>query len=106
MSGDISCLPAIERVARVLAAYRLSANADGAERHAGTQVDAVWRDFRDEAVAILKALREPDGAMAAAGDGAVWDRMILAALGERVPPAVASIDEPPEPGTDPLHEGP
>lgn len=102
---DISHVPAIERVARVLAAHRLSANADGAEPHAGPQVDAAWPHFRDEAIAVLKTLREPDTAMATAGDTAVWENMILAALGEHKTPVV-SIGEAPEPGANPFHEGP
>ena len=40
------------------------------------------------AVAVLKTLREPDGRMAAAGDVAVWERMILAALEEAKPDTV------------------
>jgi hypothetical protein len=31
---------------------------------------------------VLRTLREPDPAMAAAGDPVIWERMILAALGE------------------------
>jgi hypothetical protein len=45
-------------------------------------VDRVWRDYRDDAIAILKTLREPDPAMAAAGDLATWQKMIGAALSE------------------------
>ncbi len=79
---DIATTSAIERVARVLAAQRLSANADGGDAHAAEAVDSSWRDFEDDAVAILKSLREPDEAMERAGDIAVWQRMIAAALGE------------------------
>jgi hypothetical protein len=77
----ISTTPAIERIARVLAGERLSANAEGDEASAAPSVDDTWPDYRDEAVAILRTLREPDEAMAAAGDPAVWERMVLAALG-------------------------
>ena len=80
---DVSTGNAIERIARVLAGQRLSANAHGDEGSAGRAVDLAWLDHRDDAVAVLKTLREPDVAMAAAGDVAVWERMILAALGER-----------------------
>ena len=73
----------IERIARVLAGQRLSANADGQEAHAGDAVDARWHDHVDDAVAVLRTLREPDETMAAAGDPAVWERMILAALDGR-----------------------
>jgi hypothetical protein len=72
----------IERIARVLAGQRLSANAEGAERSAADSVDARWTEHVDDAVAVLRTLREPDAAMAAAGDAAIWERMILAALGE------------------------
>lgn len=77
---DISTTPAIERVARVLAGQRISANAEGDRESAGREVDAQWRDYREDAIAVLKTLREPDQAMAAAGDVAIWERMILAGL--------------------------
>lgn len=100
---DVAKTPVIERIARVLAAWRLSVNAEGSESSAAGDVDASWTDYHDDAVAILKTMREPDAAMAAAGDPAVWERMVLAALGK---PVAAASTEPPEPGTDPLHEGP
>lgn len=102
---DVARTPAVERIARVLAGRALSANADGAEVSASAGVDATWQAHREDALAILRTLREPDEAMAAAGDVAVWSRMIGAALGnapaERRPDA-----EPLEPGTDPFIEGP
>jgi hypothetical protein len=79
---DVSKGKAVERVARVLAGQRLSANAKGGATSAGDAVDAAWRDHVDDAVAVLKTLREPDEAMAAAGDPAIWERMILAALAQ------------------------
>ena len=79
---DIARTGAIERVARVLAAQRLSANADGDDAHAAGAVDANWRALQPDAIAVLKTLREPDEAMERAGDIAVWQRMIAAALGE------------------------
>ncbi len=79
---DIASTGAIERISRVLAAQRLSTNAEGDEPHAADTVDATWTDLRPDAIAILKALREPDEAMERAGDIAVWQRMIEAALGE------------------------
>ena len=79
---DIATLPAIERIARVLAGQRLSANAEGDEAHAASAVDAQWRAYEPDAIAILKTLREPDEAMERAGDIAVWQRMIEAALGD------------------------
>jgi len=77
--GDV-----IERIARVLAGQRLSANAEGTNSSAGDAVDASWPDHVDDAVAVLRTLREPGGRMAAAGDPAIWERMILAALPEGV----------------------
>jgi hypothetical protein len=75
--GDV-----VERVARVLAGQRLSVNGEGESRSAADAVDAAWRDYVDDAMAVLRTLREPDERMAAAGDPAVWERMILAALPE------------------------
>ena len=93
----------IERVARVLCAQRLSANAEGSNPSAGEAVDAAWREHRDDAIAVLKTLREPDPAMAAAGDPLVWENIVRTALGER--PAVMEEDyDPPSPGTDPSHQ--
>ena len=73
---------AIERIARVLAGQRISANGDGGSCSAAGEVDAAWRDHVDDAVAVLKTLREPDEVMAAAGDAGIWERMVIAALGE------------------------
>lgn len=103
---DIATTGAIERIARVLAGQRLSANADGDDAHAASAVDSQWHEFEDDAIAVLKTLREPDAEMERAGDIAVWQRMIAAALGEPVDDLRASPVEAPEPGTDPLHEGP
>ena len=77
---DVSQGRVVERIARVLAAQRLSANAHGFDGSAAGKVDAEWTEHVTDAVAVLKTLREPDEAMAAAGDPAVWERMILAAL--------------------------
>jgi hypothetical protein len=76
--------PFAERIARVLAGHELSKNADGAMASAGPAVDDTWPDHVDAAVAVLKTLREPTEAMIAAGDGAAWERMILAALSENM----------------------
>ena len=78
----ISALSALERVARVLAAERLSVNAEGYEASAGDEVNAEWPLYVGQAVAILKTLREPDAAMSNAGDPELWRAMIEAALGE------------------------
>ncbi len=77
---------AIERIARVLAGERLSANANGMITSAGDEIDNRWRDYVGEAVAVLKTLREPDAAMAAAGDAVMWEAMVAAAL-DAAPPA-------------------
>lgn len=99
---DVSSMSAVERIARVLAGQRLSINADGDDPSAGDAVDAQWHDHVDDAVAVLKTLREPDQAMAAAGDPAMWERMVLAALegqqarattGHRSPEPVSGPDE-------------
>ena len=79
---DISKGDVVERVARVLAGQRLSANAGGDIRSAASAVDAGWSAHVPDALAVLRTLREPDERMAAAGDAVVWERMILAALGQ------------------------
>ncbi|MBV9841180.1 MAG: hypothetical protein JOY99_06560 [Sphingomonadaceae bacterium] len=79
---DVSKGKVVERIARVLAGQRLSANGRGDEESAGSEVDATWLDYRDDAIAVLRTLREPDAAMAQAGDLGVWERMIAAALEE------------------------
>ena len=72
----------IERLARVIAGRVVSINAGGEDPSAGDRVDSIWRDYRGDALSILRTLREPDPAMAEAGDLAVWERMIEAALAE------------------------
>jgi hypothetical protein len=76
----VSHTSAVERIARVIAGQRISANAKGVEEAAASAVDSAWRDYCDDAVAILRTLREPDPAMAAAGDERVWEAMVEAAL--------------------------
>ncbi len=70
----------IERIARVLAGQRASANADGYLASAGDVVDDSWREHVDDARAVLHTLREPDPAMASAGDVETWRAMVEAAL--------------------------
>jgi len=77
----VSSTNVVERIARVIAGRIVSINAAGSDPSAGDHVDAIWRDYREDAVSILRTLREPDPAMAEAGDLDVWDRMIEAALG-------------------------
>jgi hypothetical protein len=79
---NVSETKALERVARVLAGQRLSANGEGQGLSVGREVDATWKQYLDDALAVLRTLREPDGPMAAAGDVKVWCAMIQAALGE------------------------
>lgn len=78
----VSSTDIVERIARVIAARMLSSNAEGEDASASGEVDASWRDYREDALSILRTLREPDAAMAAAGDAETWHRMVEAALGE------------------------
>jgi hypothetical protein len=86
---DVATTPAIERIARVLAGQRISANGEGDAESAGARIDAAWKDHRDDALAVLRTLREPSRAMAAAGDPAVWEKMVLAAIDEASPTGTA-----------------
>ena len=70
----------VERIARVIAGRRLSANADGPVISAALDVDTEWQDDIEDAIAMLKALREPDEAMALAGDVDIWQGMIAVAI--------------------------
>jgi hypothetical protein len=78
----VSNTDVVERIARVIAGRVISSNAEGDDPSAGDKVDSVWRDYREDALSILRTLREPDPAMAAAGDLGIWQRMIEAALAE------------------------
>jgi hypothetical protein len=78
----VSHMDVVERIARVIAARMVSANAEGDDPSAADKVDTIWRDYRDDAISVLKTLREPDPAMAQAGDSVMWERMIEAALAE------------------------
>jgi hypothetical protein len=69
-----------ERIARVIAGRVVSINADGDNASAADMVDAMWRDYRQDALSIIRTLREPDPAMAEAGDVQTWERMVEAAL--------------------------
>lgn len=82
---DTATTPVVERIARVLAGQRISANAGGDEESAADRIEASWRDYRDDAIAVLHTLRAPSEEMAAAGDPAVWERMVLAAIEEAKP---------------------
>jgi hypothetical protein len=76
--------PLVERIARVLAGAKLSANADGDNGHAAAEVDRTWREHVNQALAVLHTAREPDEAMAAAGDSSVWRNMVEAAIAQHV----------------------
>ena len=78
----VSTTSLIERIARVIAGRVVSINAGGDDPSAGGRVDSIWRDYRGDALSVIRTLREPDPAMAEAGDVAVWERMIEAALAE------------------------
>jgi hypothetical protein len=78
----VSSMDVVERIARVIAGRVLSINADGEDASASAEVDASWGDYREDAISILRTLREPDPVMAGAGDLATWQRMIEAALSE------------------------
>ena len=79
-SNDISETPTIERIARVLAGWQASSNTEGSSSSVGGDVNRHWPDHVDVAVAILKAIREPDADMVATGDGVGYRRMIEAAI--------------------------
>jgi hypothetical protein len=85
---DVATTPIAERIARVLAGQRISANAGGDEESAADAVERAWKDHLTDAVAVLHTLRAPDEAMAAAGDPAVWERMVLVALDAAKPETV------------------
>jgi len=48
------------------------------------EVDKAWREHVGEALAVLHTAREPDEAMAAVGDVALWRTMVEAAIAQRV----------------------
>jgi hypothetical protein len=76
--------PLVERIARVLAGAAHSSNAEGSDPSAGHKVDLVWPEHVNQALAVLHTMREPDEAMAAAGDEEIWSRMVEAAIAQRV----------------------
>jgi hypothetical protein len=70
----------VERIARVLAGAAHSSNAEGSDPSAGEKIDLVWHQHRNQALAVLHAIREPDQAAAAAGDAQAWQRMVEASI--------------------------
>ena len=79
--------PLVERGARVLAGAAHSSNAEGSDPSAGEKVDLVWPEHINQALAVLHTMREPDEAMAAAGDAGTWRTMVEAAIAQRIDPA-------------------
>ena len=76
--------PLVERIARVLAGAALSSNAEGSDPSAGDKVVRAWREHLNQALAVLHTAREPDEAMAAAGDAQTWRTMVEAAIAQKV----------------------
>lgn len=70
----------VERIARVLCGAEHSANAEGTETSAGDHVNRHWPKHRNQALAVLHAIREPDQAGLAAGDAQVWQKMVEASI--------------------------
>ncbi|UZW53608.1 hypothetical protein NUH86_08485 [Sphingobium sp. JS3065] len=58
-----------------------------------------WRDRVEQAAGLIAIMKDPDDAMAEAGDGRVWRAMIDAALRERWSIGSAASGDPPG-GTD------
>jgi hypothetical protein len=75
-----SATPLVERIARVLAGAAHSSNAEGSDPSAAAKVDAAWPEHLNQAIAVLHTMREPDEAMAAAGDTETWRRMVETAI--------------------------
>jgi hypothetical protein len=78
----ISELPAAERIARVLAGAAFSSNAEGSDPSAADKIHLAWKEHLNQALAVLHTMREPDQAMAEAGDPEVWTRMVEAAIAD------------------------
>jgi precorrin-2 methylase len=80
---DVARTPLAQRIARALAGLDHSANAQGVEQSASSSVDDTWRGYLEQADAILRTIREPSEAMAAAGDPRIWSTMIEIAIKEQ-----------------------
>ncbi|CAA9523798.1 MAG: hypothetical protein AVDCRST_MAG09-2228 [uncultured Sphingomonas sp.] len=70
----------VERIARVLCGAEHSANAEGSKTSAGEHVNQHWPKHRNQALAVLHAIRETDQAGAGAGDPVLWQRMVDASI--------------------------
>ena len=75
-----STTPLAERIARVLAGAAHSSNAEGSDPSAGEKVDITWPEHMNQALAVLRTMREPDERMVSAGDGDTWRKMVEAAI--------------------------
>lgn len=75
-----SATPLVQRIARVLAGAAHSSNAEGSDPSAAAKVDASWPEHLNQAIAVLHTMREPDEAMAAAGDTETWRKMVETAI--------------------------
>lgn len=82
---DTATSPLVERIARVLAGQRASINGEGDLESASDVVEETWKLFRNDALAVLHTIRAPTPRMAAAGDIAAWERMVLTAIDEGKP---------------------
>jgi hypothetical protein len=80
----VSEKPLVERIARVLAGAAMSSNAEGSDPSASEKVDLAWPEHVNQALAVLHTAREPDEAMAAAGDAEIWRNMVEAALAQKI----------------------
>jgi len=78
--ADTAQTSLVERIARVLCGAENSSNAEGSDASAGEYVNRHWHEHRNQALAVLHAIREPDEAGASTGDAAVWQRMVEASI--------------------------
>lgn len=69
-------------------------------RHLAAAEPDDWPARVEDAASILALLKEPDAAMRASGDAAVWHAMIDAALRERWSVGRLAADEDAPPGSD------
>ncbi|TSB05044.1 hypothetical protein [Sphingorhabdus contaminans] len=72
----------IERIARVLAGQYLSRDTSGraGAEHASIWVDGNWTEFKDDAVAVLKTMRQPPTSVTNDNDAALWELVIQSTL--------------------------
>ena len=65
----VSTTSLIERIARVIAGRVVSINAGGEDPSAGERVDSIWRDYRGDALSIIRSqtCTSPASAIARSG---------------------------------------